>query len=345
MPALDPRHQNRILVTGANGFIGNHIIKLLLASAQYRIDATVRTVEKSLKLQDVHGRNPLLTVHIVPDFTNRDAFARLAGYCDAIIHLASPFVASNTDFERELLIPSIQGVQAVCHAANVVDTVKRLVYCSSFAAVFDPSSEGSSASKVYTEDDWNPTTYEEAKGAPAMILAYQASKALAEREAWNICHEQTRWDMVSLCPGVVFGAPVEGSIATVRELGQSNGIIWGLFDKKEVPETRIPIWTSVLSLAEAHISALSAPGAGNERFLLISGIYENQRLCDIIRASDVGSNMKSRVPLGNPGHRDTDGFWKADASKAARYLDFSSPTLEDTVMQLKEHLLLLERKP
>ncbi|KAI1849599.1 hypothetical protein JX265_007938 [Neoarthrinium moseri] len=341
MPSLDPERQSRILVTGANGFIGNHIIKLLLEKTQHQVHAVVRTPEKSLALQKVHGHSPRLTVHIVPDITAPDAFVQPAQLCHAIVHLASPFIASSSNIEEDLLIPSIRGVQAICHAADANETVKRLVYCSSFAAVFNPAPEGSSPSKVYTEEDWNPTTYDQAKNAPALIYAYQASKAFAEQEAWNLSKEQNRWDMVSLCPGVVFGPPVEGTISTVTELGQSNGIIWGLFDQETVPETKVPVWTSVASLAEANISALTTPDAGGERFLLVNGSYENQELCDLIRASNVNHTTKDRLPKGDPGHR-THELWRADGSKAAQYLSFSQPTLEETILPLKDYLLRLE---
>ncbi|KAK6067148.1 nad dependent epimerase [Seiridium cupressi] len=342
MPPIDPEHKSRILVTGANGFIGHHIIKQILENTPYQIEATVRSPEKASQLQTVHRSHPRLTLHVVPDITKPEAFVRAAQHCHAIIHLAAPFVSGSTDYEEELLVPSIQGVQAISHAADANESVRRLVYCSSFAAVFNPAPEGSSPKKVYTEEDWNPSTYEQARGSPEMILAYQASKALAEKELMRGCGEQSRWDMVSLCPGIVFGAPVEGSVGTVQELGQSNAILWDLFDKEEVPPTRVPIWTSVTSLAEAHVSALSAPKAGGERFLLINGTFENQELCDLLRSSDLNEASKSRIPVGKPNHRGD--FWKADGSKAAEYLKFSKPDLRHTILELQRYLIQLEGK-
>ena len=62
--------------------------------------------------------------------------------------------------------------------------MKRIVLTSSFAAVFDRS-RGSNEPYTYTSEDWNPCTYEEALSTSDLGTAYQASKKLAELEAWN----------------------------------------------------------------------------------------------------------------------------------------------------------------
>ena len=60
-------------------------------------------------------------------------------------------------------------------------TVKRVVITSSCAAVVDfHANPAASPKKVYTENDWNPTTLEKAlAGTPNN--AYQASKKFAEK--------------------------------------------------------------------------------------------------------------------------------------------------------------------
>jgi nucleoside-diphosphate-sugar epimerase len=176
----------------------------------------------------------------VPDITAKDAFNVAAAECDAIIHLASPFGYAYDDFEKELLIPSIDGVKAICHAASANSSVKRVIFASSFASVYNASPEGMAPTKIYTEKDWSPLTYEDGKNAPATPIAYRASKVLAEQEAWKLCTEQSRWDLVSLCPGMVLGAIVDGSLTDLKDLNTSNAIVWGLFDKTVVPDTRAP---------------------------------------------------------------------------------------------------------
>lgn len=240
MPPINPDTKGRILVTGANGFVGHHIVRQILDNTPHQVEATVQSSDQAAQLQAIHMQHPRLTMHVVPHVTKPEAFVQAAQYCHAIIHLATPAGASSDNFEEALLIPAMQSVQAICHAADTSESVKRLVYCSSFAAVFDPSPEGSSPSKTYTEKDWNPTTYDQATSTSDMMFAYQASKSLAEKELQKLCNEQSRWDMVSLCPGIVFGAPVEGSVDSIEELGQTNPVLWGLFNQKEVPPTNVP---------------------------------------------------------------------------------------------------------
>jgi hypothetical protein len=104
------------------------------------------------------------------------------------------------------------------------------------------------------------------------------------------------------------------------------------------------VWTSVISLAEGLLSALTAPKVGCERMLLINGYFDNQQLCDIIRSwTDFDSALKDRVPVGQPGQDIAGRFYKADWSKAERLLNFTKPTLEKTLLQLVKQLLCIEK--
>ncbi|KAH9906039.1 hypothetical protein F4778DRAFT_691852 [Xylariomycetidae sp. FL2044] len=344
MPSLDPDTASRVLVTGGNGFIGGHVVKQLLETTPYEVVATVRSEAKATKLRQTHGDHARLATAVVPDITRPDAYLAAASGCAAIVHLAAPFGYAYADYETELLIPAIAGTEAAVAAADATPSVRRIVYCSSFAAVYDGgSAEGMAPSRVYTEADFSPLTYEDGRGATATPVAYRASKVLAEKRAWAACRAQDRWDLVSLCPGMVFGAPLEGTLEGVAGLNTSNALIWGLLDKAEVPPTKSTFWTAVVSLAEAHVSALSSPDAGNERFLLLSGDYDNQEMCDVIRNSTtVNEAVKSRVPVGKPGDRPKTEIFKADGRKASKFLNFSKVTLEDAVVELLNYVAAIE---
>jgi len=336
----------RILVTGANGFIGAHCVSDLLSKG-FEVVGTARTKEKAQHVKEQHSSNPALSVVVVPDVTDLHAFDTAIKDCTGVLHLAAPFGYAYKDFEKELLIPSINGTRSICNASLKTPTVKRVVITSSFASVFDASA-GHSPGRIYTEKDWSPLTYEDGKHASITPVAYRASKVLAEKTAWEFLKaEKPHWDLVTLCPGMVFGSLVPGTISSIKELNTSNGIVWSLFDAEKVPETKAPLWTSVTTLARAHTLALTTQKASNERFLVINGDFDNQELVDIIHASaSISPGVKARVPVGQTGERLKGKIFSADSQKAVDILGLDlkicEESLEETVTGLVLQLLALD---
>ncbi|KAK1987294.1 hypothetical protein LZ30DRAFT_646290 [Colletotrichum cereale] len=330
----------KICVTGANGFIGAYCVAELLKNG-YQVVGTVRSSEKASLLATVHGNNPSLTAAIVPDITATGAFDEALKGCTGVLHLASPFGTSYENFEAELLRPSIRGTQTICQSATATPTVKRVVVTSSFAAVYD-ASKGLRPGKIYTEEDWSPLTYEDGKNAPMTAVAYRASKKLAEEEAWSYVHQEKRpWELVTLCPGMVFGSLFPGTLQSAKALNASNQIIWSLMDSKQVPETRAPLWTSVKALARSHVAALEAPEAAGERFLVINGNFDNQQIADAVHKSvRIPDEVKSRVPVGNPGETLDGKIYTSDSSKAEKVLGFKPSVPGEELADLVEDLVL-----
>ncbi|RDW61293.1 Nad dependent epimerase [Coleophoma crateriformis] len=331
-----------VLVTGANGFIAAHCVAHLL-QANFKVVGTVRSSAKADAVLQSHFNHPNLRLEIVPDVTTESCFNTAVEGCDAILHLAAPFGYAYKDFEEELLLPSINGTLAVCEAASQEESVQRVVLTSSFASVYD-ARKGLNPEKTYTEEDWCPLTYEDGKNAAITPVAYRASKVLAEKTAWNFMEEKhPKWDLVTLCPGMVFGALLPGAIESIAQLNTSNAIVWSLIDAKSVPDTKAPIWTSATALAAAHTSALVTAAASGERFLVTNGTYDFQELADIIHASsDTPVNIKIRVPKGESGRRLAESHYKVDNSKGLKALALEEPTLENTVIPLIKQLAELE---
>jgi nucleoside-diphosphate-sugar epimerase len=118
----------------------------------------------------------------------------------------------------ELLDPAINGTLNILKEAAKHSAVKRVVITSSFVALLDHAKgisplqlttkeEKKTENKInkqtnknhfsnnllvghtYTEQDWNPVTYEFALTANP-VVAYMASKKLAEKAAWDFVKEQ-----------------------------------------------------------------------------------------------------------------------------------------------------------
>ncbi len=83
---------------------------------------------------------------------------------------------------REFLDPAIKGTLEVLKSVKAfAPNVKRVVITSSCAAVVNfGGNPVASSQKIYTEDDWNPMTWDAALVGPPSA-AYQASKKFAEQ--------------------------------------------------------------------------------------------------------------------------------------------------------------------
>lgn len=175
---------HRVLITGANGFVGSHILKQLLPRDNVSVRAVVRSDSKIENVKHDFGTYKNLDFAIVPDITSENAFhdalTKTDVPFDSVIHSASPFLYTKVDDNREFLDPAIKGTTEILkNIKAVAPSVKRVVITSSFAAIGDLSNPEQMDNKVMTEADWNPVTWEQAvKGNQG--IGYQASKKFAE---------------------------------------------------------------------------------------------------------------------------------------------------------------------
>lgn len=203
--APKPPAEQTILVTGASGFVAAHVLHSFL-HAGYKVRGTVRsdaTAQNVLKTHESHASQ--LSFEIVPDIRTPGAFDEAVKGVDGVIHTASPFVFDVADNERDLLEPAIQGTTGILESvAKHAPQVKRVVVTSSFAAIIDMGkTPEEAATYTYTEEDWNPCTYEEAKAGNGAI-AYCASKAFAERCAFDFVKDKhPNFDVATICPPMV----------------------------------------------------------------------------------------------------------------------------------------------
>lgn len=175
----------RVLLTGSNGFVGSHVLERLLANG-LSVRAIVRSQAKAQQvLSDFPNYGSRLDTGIVPDITSPGAFDEVVKSTppfDIVIHTASPFLYRVISSNREFLDPAIKGTLEILKSVKKnAPSVKRVVITSSCAAVVNFSAQltPETPKKVYTEEDWNPTTWEAAlTGTPNS--GYQASKKFAE---------------------------------------------------------------------------------------------------------------------------------------------------------------------
>ncbi|GAA5983833.1 hypothetical protein JCM5350_007564 [Sporobolomyces pararoseus] len=254
-----------VLVTGANGFVGSHVVEQFLAHG-YRVRGTTRTVSKldSLKKRWDEKYPGKFEVAQVSDILAEGAFHDATKGCDGVAHTASN-VSFSSDVD-EVVRDAVEGTLNALRSAAATPSIKRFVLTSSIVAV------GLGGDKKYGPNDFFNDSIGLAKALPADdprkgSLAYASSKTQAEQAAWKFVED----NKPSFVLNVVNPAFVLGEILNLSgEAGSSAGFTKALFtgtsdmvrhvmtDVEFVPATDIGL---------LHVGALVLPGVANKRLI------------------------------------------------------------------------------
>ncbi|KAI8631734.1 NAD(P)-binding protein [Xylariaceae sp. FL1651] len=327
-----------IVITGGGGFVGGHIVRLALEKG-YTVRLTARSASSAQKAAAQHPayvNTPQLTTAIVPDITDTSSYESV--FDDAVtgvIHSASPFNLKPEDNVRDLLEPAIQGCTSILEAVKRWGpNVKRVVSTSSFASIVDIG-KGKREGYTYSEADWNPVLFDEAAKADG-VVAYCASKALAERAMWDWLEKNkadVHFTLATICPPWVFG-PYVSELRDTKHLSESVGLLNSMIDAKEVLPFDFGGYADVREVAAAHLGALETPEAAGQRFL-VGQKFRFQIAVDVGRKSVPG--LKDRLPEGKPGY--IEPAYNVDGSKAAKVLGLQYKTIDETVKDTYTQLL------
>ncbi|CAF9939878.1 MAG: methylglyoxal reductase (NADPH-dependent) gre2 [Heterodermia speciosa] len=331
-----------ILLTGASGFVAAHILESLLRHG-YDVRGTVRSEATADKVRKTHshlleGTQSRLTFAIVPDVASPGAFNDAVKDVDGVIHTASPFAVEVEDNERDLLQPAIKGTTEIIQAVHTyAPQVKRIVITSSFASILD-TSLGDRPGYTYTEADWNPISYDEAKTADGPT-AYCASKNFAERAAWDFVEEKNpNFTLATICPPMVYG-PLQDD-ASIAHLNTSSADIYRLMNgtSKEPGHTGFPAFADVRDVAEAHVKAYEHPNSS--RYLTTGGNFQYRDVCEIIKR--VLPAYASKVP--DPDATERVETFGVDNGHASRELGIGFRGLEECIGDAVRSLVALEER-
>jgi nucleoside-diphosphate-sugar epimerase len=214
--------------------------------------------------------------------------------------------------------------------------VKRVVVTSSFASVLSES-QFTNPDHTFTEKSWNPDGIDDIGRSPA--TAYRVSKKLAEEAAWKfVADEAPSFDLVTVCPPLVFG-PVVEHFASVESINTSNERVVALLQgkwKHEVPSTApVPLWIDVRDLAAAHVQAMERPEAGGRRLFATAGRFSNREVADIVR--DKFPEFVSRLPgseVQTGGPLPEDKTFKYNNDETNKFLGIDWIPLEKSITDL-----------
>jgi UDP-glucose 4-epimerase len=204
---------NTVLVTGGAGFIGHHVVKLLLESG-YRV--TVLDDFSTGLPTNLPERHPALTI-IKGDIAQATQVQAAVAGATHIVHLAALASVPRSIEEPALTFQTnVQGVENLLAAARQAKLPGWFIFASS-AAVYGPQEKSS------------PTTEADAHGAQ-LQSPYAASKRINEMQA-QVAHTVYGLNTIGLRFFNVYGAgqradsPYAGVLAKVVESVQTGSLL------------------------------------------------------------------------------------------------------------------------
>lgn len=204
------QNKQKVLVSGASGFIASHIVKQLV-DLGYHVIGTVRSESKGEFIKKNYSSG--FEYAIVEDFAEPDCFDEIfKAHPDIlyVLHTASPFNFSKTSAENDFLKPAINGTLSMLRSAQILGKhVKKVVITSSFAANMQAPFNKGDHDFVYSDKVWSNVTYEMAKDDSNLFLAYFGSKKYAEKAAWEFVETENPsfpnyHDPTSICLGTSY---------------------------------------------------------------------------------------------------------------------------------------------
>ena len=162
-----------VLVTGGSGFLAGHAIVQLLKQG-YPVRTSIRNLAKEPDLRAALTAGidlPVELEFVQADLASDDGWNEAAAGCHYVLHIASPFPASQPKDAQELIVPARDGALRVVRA-GLDAGVDRIVMTSSVAAVRGDG--GPMRDTPYTEEDWTDPNL------PG-ISPYAQSKTIAEK--------------------------------------------------------------------------------------------------------------------------------------------------------------------
>jgi 2-alkyl-3-oxoalkanoate reductase len=226
----------KVFVTGAGGFLGNHVVAALL-----RRGCQVRVLIRPTTRID--GRAWADRVHVFRGDLRSSALLTPAfDDMDALVHLAARVGGSDSAQMADTVVGTERLLESMARSAT-----RKLVLASSFS--------------VYGWSDIQGTLTEESPLEADLYRrdGYAVAKTWQERLVRRFSQEHN-WDLTVLRPGFIWGRDHEYLACLGQKLGSWH-LVFG-------PSTRLPL-TYVENCADCFAQAVENPRAAGETFNIV----------------------------------------------------------------------------
>jgi len=240
---------NVVVVTGASGFIGAHIVRECLERG-YTVHACVRNKDdpKNQFLVDLAKRIGKGEIRLFSaDLVTKGGYDEAVSGADAVIHAAAQVDPGTIkDPWKDMVEPSTEGARNILSSVDKFK-IKHYVHTSSMAAV------GMAPGRPSTEADWSTVTIEQ--------IPYNFAKTEAEKLVWAETKGKP-YTVSCINPSMVFGP----CLAKQHTKASPYVFRQALYGNKQPNQPYSVV--DVRDVARAHVEAMLRPEANGKRFIL-----------------------------------------------------------------------------
>nr|WP_290220885.1 NAD-dependent epimerase/dehydratase family protein [Trichocoleus desertorum] len=316
----------KALVTGANGFTGSHLVRLL----EQRGDTVVGLVRKSSSLSRLADTQVQL---VYGDLSDREALRTAMQGVDTVFHTAA-YVELGLVNAVEMERVNVEGTRAVMEVAKEM-SVGKIVYCSTIGVFGDTQGQVVDETFQRTQKDFS-SAYDRTKYDAQVLVDQMAQQGLP---------------VVSVMPSGIFGADDPHFIPVLRQFLKGGLKLWAGGD-------RVTGVVHVDDLAMAMILAAEKAPTG-EHYIVSAGDLTTREMFQIVGQQagvpapaeapkalvrlvgnildPIGRLFSWQPPLSRERvHYVYDRCVRVDAAKARRDLNWQPRSVADTLTEIAQ---------
>ncbi|KAM0339654.1 hypothetical protein ACHAPU_010836 [Fusarium lateritium] len=301
LPTAIPRG-SWILVTGANGYTGSHVVIELLKQG-FNVRGTVRDLNYSAWLLKHPSVRPFVEqnrVELVVAVSSKPGdFDEAVKGVSAVIHLAN---IAEMSPDPTVAFPSAVEVSLnVCRSAAKEPSVQRFVLASGLWTSVWPKPGDDSA---ITQDTWNEDIVKAAKAPPPyelsrMLAVYLAARVDAEKAVWKFVEdEKLPWVVNSLLPCWTLGDPLDARHYVTMPLQLLQQLYLG--KTEALLENTTVYYAHVSDVAVVYTAAAVDPDVKGQRIPVLARSFNWNDALAILRDSFPDEDFEEDFLPGSP---------------------------------------------